>query len=341
MTIDKSLPVNELQKHGAVNDNYAEQTQALLNQQKAVWEQLANGYKSLDTVQVREFEFDNFLLKVQFNPGRITSSSAKVDKKSINERKCFLCLENLPTDQKGIYYNSDYLILCNPFPIFPEHFTIPHVRHIPQRIDDAFDVLLDLSKNIGKYYTVFYNGPKCGASAPDHLHFQAGNKGFMPIEEQFDILSSSIGRVLYEDNDTLVTAIDDSLRRFIGIESPDKDTINTVFKKFYASFADYSGINEEPMMNIISLFDTGRNIWRVLFIPRGKHRPSFYYNEGDDKILLSPASVDFGGVLITPVENDFNRLEKDHIIQMFNEVSLDREAFQYLTTIIEKELETL
>ena len=252
MTLDKSLSGNELQKHGAVNDNYAEQTRALLNQQKAVWEQLANGYKSLDTVQVREFEFENFLLKVQFNPGRITSSSAKVDKKSIKERKCFLCLENLPADQKGIYYNSDYLILCNPFPIFPQHFTIPHVRHIPQRIDDAFDVLLALSKDIGKYYTVFYNGPKCGASAPDHLHFQAGNKGFMPIEEQFDMLISSIGGVLYEDNDTRVTALDDSLRRFIGIESPNKVTINTVYKKFYTSFAEYSDINEEPMMNNIS-----------------------------------------------------------------------------------------
>ena len=339
MSVDKSLSVNELHDFGGVDGDYAELTRALLQQQKTVWKQLASGYESLETVQVREFQFDGFSVKVQFNPGRIISSSAKVDTKSIKERKCFLCIENLPPDQKGIAYGSEYLILCNPFPIFPEHYTIPNVHHVPQRIDSAFDVMLDLSKDIGKDYTVFYNGPKCGASAPDHLHFQAGNKGFMLIEDQFDGLKSSFGECILDTGELLITAIDDSLRRFIGVESKNKKLIEDVFKKFYNTYDALSGNDEEPMMNIISYFLPDKGMWRILFIPRGKHRPSHYFLEGDDKILLSPASVDFGGILITPVEKDFNRLTSEHIIEMFNEVSLSKPVFENLMVQFKKALE--
>lgn len=340
MIADKVLPDNELQRFGGIGGDYAEQTRALLQQQKSVWKQLAGGYESLETVQVREFQFDGFTIKIQFNPGRIISSSAKVDEKSIKERKCFLCMENLPADQKGVAYGSDYIILCNPFPIFPEHFTIPHVRHIPQLIDNAFGVLLDLSRDIGKYYTVFYNGPKCGASAPDHLHFQAGNKGFMLIEEQYEKLKPAFGKLIHTGNDVQVTAIDDTLRRIISVESTDKGLIEEVFKKFYTAYAEQNGNNDEPMMNIISYFVPETNMWRVLLIPRGKHRPSYYFLEGEDKILLSPASVDFGGVLITPVEKDFNRLTKEHIIQMFNEVSIDKTVvFQNIISELKQALE--
>ncbi len=328
-----------LQRFGGVDGDYSELTRALLKQQKTVWEQLATGYKSLDDIQVREFQFDGFTMKAQFNPGRIISSSANVDEKSIKERKCFLCLENLPADQKGIQYGSDYLILCNPFPIFPGHFTIPHVRHIPQRIDESFDILLELSKDLGKYYTVFYNGPKCGASAPDHLHFQAGNKGFMLIEEQFDTLKTAFGEVIHNYNELQITAIDDTLRRFISVESQDKARIEDMFEMFYTAFTAQNGNDEEPMMNIISFFIPGYDMWRVLFIPRGKHRPSYFFLEGDDKILLSPASVDFGGVLITPVEKDFNRLTKEHITQMFSEVSLAKPVFQNIISQLKKGLE--
>jgi len=338
MKPDKSLPYKELERFGGSGDNLADQALALLAQQKTVWQQLADGYNSLETVQVREFDFDNFSLKVQFNPGRIISSSAKVDKKSIKERKCFLCLNNLPPDQRGIPYNDDYLILCNPFPIFPQHFTIPHIQHIPQLIAGTFDALLKLSKDVGKHLTVFYNGPKCGASAPDHLHFQAGNKGFMVIEDQYETLKGVYGTELYSGDDIQITAIDDSLRRFIGIESSNNRLIENVFKQFYSLY-DKQSTEDEPMMNIISYYNTAKSMWRVLFIPRGNHRPSFYYIDGEEKILLSPASVDFGGVLITPVENDFNRLTKDHIIQMFGEVSLDRNQFQILTTQFMKELD--
>ena len=183
----EDILINQPEINDFVNKNdYSEAAKKLLNKQKDDWQFAANGFESLKSVQTKEFNFDGYKFKVQFNPGRIKSSSAKVDDKSIKERKCFLCLENLPSEQKGILINEEYIILVNPFPIFPEHFTIPQVRHTPQSIKNSFIDLLEISKELSKYYTVFYNGPKCGASAPDHLHFQAGSKNFMPIDLEFE-----------------------------------------------------------------------------------------------------------------------------------------------------------
>jgi hypothetical protein len=343
MISHKLLDIDALRQYGGIDGDIADLTRALLVQQKKVWKQLASGYTSLETVQVREFHFNGFTLKVQFNPGRIISSSAKVDDKSIKDRKCFLCPDNLPSDQKGILTGAspDYVILCNPYPIFPEHFTIPHIQHIPQLIDDAFGMLLDISKDLGKYYTVFYNGPRCGASAPDHLHFQAGTRDFMLIERQLDTLTSSFGRVLCKDKTKDITAVDDSLRRFIVIKSHSKGSLVSAFNTFYSTYAVHSEVDEEPMMNIIVLFDHDRKTWTVIVIPRGKHRPSVYFKEEDENILLSPAAVDFGGVLITPREKDFVKLTKDHIAEMFHEVSLDSSLFENISDMLQQKLEKL
>ena len=138
-------------------NNFSDASKQLFEVQKEQWKMLATGYKSLDTVKSKSFQFDGFKIKAQFNAGRITSTSAKVDAKSISERKCFLCNENLPEEQKGILYNNKYVILCNPFPIFPDHFTLTYKKHEQQRIVDTFSDMLDLSKDISKYYSVIYN----------------------------------------------------------------------------------------------------------------------------------------------------------------------------------------
>lgn len=153
----------------------------LLTGQLASWETARNNYAALSGVRVKELNVNGILYKVQFNPARIVSSGAKVDAKSILERKCFLCPANLPPVQKGIPFGGHYNILVNPFPIFPRHLTVPELAHTPQRIATRFTDMLELAEALTDY-TIFYNGPKCGASAPDHAHFQAGNKGFMPIE---------------------------------------------------------------------------------------------------------------------------------------------------------------
>ncbi len=309
-------------------EDLADKTKALLLQQKAVWPLCSKGYNSLDSVEVRNFEFDGFNIKVQFNPGRIVSSAAKVDDKSIKERKCFLCFNHLPEEQKGVLYKNNYLILCNPFPIFNEHFTLPNVEHLPQLIDDSFSVFLDFSRDLGKYYTVFYNGPKCGASAPDHLHFQAGNKFFMPIDSEYDSVVSTLGLTLIEGKNLRVSAMDGYLRKFISMESENKYKIIKAFDVLYSILEKISSKGEEPMMNILSFYEN--NKWRVVIFPRSRHRPSYYFAEGDENILLSPAGVDMGGTLITPLEKDFNKLNKDQIVDIFRQVTLSTEFFEYL-----------
>ncbi len=329
-----NLDIKDYEKTGA----FANAAKALLEQQKSNWKQLAAGYKSLQSVKLKTFEFDEFEIKVQFNPGRIISSSAKVDNKSIRERVCFLCYENLPKEQNGILYGDQYLILCNPFPIFPEHFTVPHIDHLPQSIKLSFDTLLNLGKDLSKYYIVFYNGSKCGASAPDHLHFQAGTKFFMPIDNEFYSTKNRYAQLLMENEHITVTGINDGLRKFLSIDGKDRKMIKTVFEKFYDIYAGLNNKNnEEPMLNIIVQYES-KTGWRILIFLREKHRPSHYYKEGNEKILLSPAAVDLGGVCITPRERDFDKITRDDIVHILQEVSLGKEYFEYIKARLQKEM---
>ena len=185
---------DELINSFAAQNDFGSAAKILLNRQLGNWEQLAERYNSLKTVQAKYFEFDGFGINVQFNPNRIISSSAVVDEEALSKRDCFLCINNLPKAQKSILFDDDYLILANPYPIFPEHFTIANINHFPQRIADGFYAQLSLSKSMSKYFSVFYNGPKCGASAPDHFHFQAGSKNFMPIDNDYPVLNKKIRR---------------------------------------------------------------------------------------------------------------------------------------------------
>ena len=320
-------------------DDLASKAQGLLLQQKGSWELLRDGYLSLETVETRIFEFDGFTIRVQFNPGRLTSSSAKVDEKSIRERTCFLCPNNFPLEQRGILYKDEYLTLCNPFPIFPEHFTISHKEHRPQQILSSFEALLSLSKEMRKHYAVFYNGPRCGASAPDHMHFQAGDKFFMPLDSEYDSVKENLGERLVDGELLRAYSVERYLRRFVSLESSDRRSLVRAFEFLYGSFQGVVKDGEEPMMNILSFYD--HDEWRIVLFPRAKHRPSFFYEEGEGRILLSPAAVDLGGVCITPLQRDFERITKENIVEMFSEVSLSAEAFGYLKRRLGKELADL
>ncbi|PKO98098.1 MAG: DUF4922 domain-containing protein [Bacteroidetes bacterium HGW-Bacteroidetes-8] len=294
---------------------------ALFDEQLACWEQAGSNYKALERVLVKSVDVDGFPFKVQFNPARITSSAAKVDAKSISERKCFLCKENRPAIQKGLDFinNLDranpYTVLINPFPIFPRHLTIPLLAHTDQLISGRFDAMLNLAKVL-EGYTLFYNGPKCGASAPDHFHFQAGNRGFLPIESELadisreDIFTSDKSRV------SLVKSIFNGL---IAIESTSTVEANTLFEKILSTLEIKEG-EREPMVNILCWYD--KQVYTTLLYIRSKHRPSHYFAEGEANILLSPASVDLGGVLITPLEKDFEKIDQNHIREIMNEICI-------------------
>ncbi len=330
------------------DSNPSAQALALLEQQKQSWELLRMGYRSLKSVRTRVFDFDGFQIKVQFNPGRMTSTAAKVDPHSIRERKCFLCPENLPAAQRGIAYDSgrmahvghgarspavadgEFLLLCNPFPIFPEHFTLPCTRHLPQRIEGSFEIFLEFTRQLGDEFSVFYNGPKCGASAPDHLHFQAGNRAFIPIDTEFDSIKKKPALRLFADEKIQVLAVENCLRHFIAFESADILPLRRAFETFYKLLGEGRAEGDEPMLNILGFYEKGT--WRILCFPRTKHRPGFYFKEGPDQLLISPAAVELGGVCTTPREIDFEKVTREHLIEMFNEVCISDEQFRILRT---------
>ncbi|MFH0736207.1 MAG: DUF4922 domain-containing protein [bacterium] len=331
----ESLLLNEteLQLNGS-SVSIANKMQLLLQQQFATWELLNKNYTDLDTVKIKTFNFEKFKINVQFNPSRITSSAAKVDSASIKARKSFLHYNNLPESQKGILYKEDYLILCNPYPIFNQHFTIPIIEQTPQTIIGKFGDFLHLTKDISEKFVVFYNGPKCGASAPDHMHFQAGNKNFMPLDYEYDTVIKHYGKVEFSAKDISVYSVDNYLRRFISIQSTDINTAEKYFYQIINKINKTEPTEIEPMLNIIGYYR--KDEWVIVIFPRQKHRPTYYFEEGENNILLSPASVDMGGVFITPLEKDFDKITKEQIIDIFDQVTINKTAFSNICSEINK-----
>lgn len=316
----------ELARFGYAS-GYASRAHALLLQQRSTWEMARRGYAGLDQVRVRALELDGLTVRLQHNPGRLRSSAARVDARSIRDRPCFLCVPNLPEGQRGVPYGDDYVILVNPFPIFPEHLTIAALAHTPQLIGEALLALLDLGRDLSPRYTAFYNGPRCGASAPDHLHFQAGTTGFMPLDAKLPQLLSARGEPLGEWDEVRVTALDSIPCRCIAMESRSREGLGRQGERLLAILRELSGEGGEPMVNIIAAHD---DAWRVLVFPRARHRPSFYAAQEGEGILLSPASVDLAGVFIAPREEDYGNIEADDIAAMLDEVCLSRELFGQL-----------
>lgn len=321
---------NEILTELVSKNEIADAAKYLFELQCNDWKLCRDNYEQLKNVRIKKFQFEGYSIKAQFNPGRIVSTSAKVDPKSIQERKCFLCENNLPAEQKGILYKDEYIILINPFPIFPIHFTLTSIKHQPQRIEDTFTHLLNFSKDLSKHFTVIYNGPRCGASAPDHLHFQAGNKFFMPIDDEADLISNEYGSVVVDKDDLLIQTVDDGLRKFILFESKDEELLEKSFGKFYKVYAELMNENDEPLMNIISFYDEEFG-WRIIVFLRAKHRSHHYFEEGENKILVSPAAIDLGGVCIFPREEDFDRVDKNLLRDIFLEVFIDKSILDELT----------
>lgn len=331
------LSIDELLKfYPSLNKNdYTDLIYATFLQQKQNWGMLSDGWKGFLLSEYKKFQFDWFEINVQFNPTRFVSSSAKVDDESIKKRKCFLCLENLPVEQKGILFESrinsgDRLIfLCNPAPIFNEHFTVSNVIHKPQEIFDNIEIMLELADLCNNEYTIFYNGPKCGASAPDHFHFQACPADELPTEKDF-LNHSEKFNVLREDQNFIIKYITSEkyFRNVLILSSNKEDEISKVFKLIYESLRKIHSSISEPMMNLFAL-KRGSDYHLIIF-PREKHRPSFYFAEGEENMLVSPGLVDMCGMLVTPLQKDFERINEIIIKQIYSEVTLSDKKFSQL-----------
>ena len=284
-------------------------------EQIAEWPQAAGNFEALKDVMVKDLDVDGMHIKVQFNPARMVSSAAKVDAASLKARKCFLCEANRPEVQRGISWGDKYTVLINPFPIFPRHLTIPDDSHTDQLIDGRIADMMRLAAELDEY-TVFYNGPRCGASAPDHMHFQAGNSDFLTIGPALEDARHDV--IATEGQSTLAMVDTLPLKVFV-IDAATPEEGEKLFSRLYAAIPVPEG-EKEPMMNLLCYATpTGT---RLVVIPRKRHRPSFYGTEGDDCMLISPASVDMGGVFITPRPQDFDRFDADIARRIFDELCL-------------------
>ncbi len=295
----------------------------LFTTQLEEWEFARTKYKELEFVQERALFFEDAIcLVLNFNPARILSATAKVDSKSLQKRPCFLCENNRPKEQKGILIAEGFLLLVNPFPIFQRHFTIVHQEHTFQKITPHLNSMLEIATKM-KEYTVFYNGAKCGASAPDHLHFQAGNSAEFPIWSIFEQVEKE---VLLECETYRVFAFENYVKAIV-IAGGDRLEVAKKVNEICAVLGALQPLEPEPMFNILMKYEEG---WKIVIFPRKKHRPSQYFAEGKDRILLSPATVELAGLLVLPRKEDFERMDTTILKDIFAQICLDTNDFEYL-----------
>jgi ribosomal protein S18 acetylase RimI-like enzyme len=291
----------------------------LLEEQKKAWPDLHEGYEVLRDVREQDLPCRGFSVRLQYNPKRMKSSTANVGEKKAGERQCFLCLDHLPEGQRGILYRSEYLILGNPMPVFSSHYTVSHVDHRLQAVEEHVGTYLQLMADLGSGWTVLYNGPKCGASAPDHLHFQAAPSGQMPIEKE--IREERRLTLIKRVNGILLYRLRDLGREVILLEGDDPIAIESALKDLLNALKKILSTDEEPMMNIIGFYEERK--WRLVIFLRRKHRPDAFFKDGDARLVVSPGVIDMGGLLITPVEKDFERLNATAVEGIYREVSLE------------------
>lgn len=296
------------------------------NRQLEVWTDARHRFRDLKHVETRQFSDQ---LKLQWNPARIVSTGAKIDKKTLGERPCFLCDKNRPKEQMSKQIDEKFHLLVNPFPILPVHFTIPARKHQPQLIYKNYGEMhrfISLHSDL----MVFYNGPKCGASAPDHLHFQAGTNGILPLQTNWQRLSRNLTDIISLNDEEKISVVRDFIVPAFVIISKSAESDEALFRRLYKAMPQ-RGDETEPMMNIIS-WRKGEEFISVV-IPREKHRPEAYFAEGDAQFVVSPGALDMSGLIITPREEDFRKLTEEKALSLLQECGVSEEK---MNTIIAK-----
>jgi hypothetical protein len=314
----------------------------LLDGQKRTWIDCQRGYESLTRAEERTVRCEGFSVIIQHNPGRTASTEARVGERDIACRPCFLCPDRLPAEQKAVLYERDYAVLCNPMPVFPSHFTVACLSHVPQTIGDNAAVFFRLIEDFGEGWTVLYNGAKCGASAPDHLHFQVVPAGLLPIEKEItekDRLipvkradGTSIYRARALGREALLLVAGRAEDLLVPFASCLSALGNGQWPDGAAEQPQIGLAAIEPMMNLIG-FVRDERVFLVIF-PRHVHRPAAFFLSGDGRIAVSPAVAEMGGVIVTPVARDFVRLNADIVEGIYREVSLGADSMDQVIDAI-------
>jgi len=290
--------------------------EALFKRQARAWPQLAAGIEGLARAKTRPLRIDWFEVFVRHIPHRVGSTTASVDRESVAKRPCFLCAGNFPREEEGVRFDEDFAIYCNPFPIVDYHFTIVHREHGAQQIATRFGNMLDLAAALPGYF-IIYNGPECGASAPDHMHFQAGSRRLFPIEKQTAGLTS--------------ITVPKYRRNVLLLRGRERSVLIHRMDRAIDLLAEIAG-KREPMVNIAAFHESGD--WVAYLFPRKKHRPEVFYT---GELTVSPASIDLCGVFVVPLVQDFERITGDAIAAIFQEVTLPDDQFQEVAEKLESE----
>jgi hypothetical protein len=287
----------------------------LFERQLRAWPQLAQGVEGLAQATTRPVRIDWFDIFIRHIPHRMASTTAVVDRESVAKRPCFLCAANLPLEEEGLPFDENFTIYCNPFPIVDRHLTIAHREHGSQRIANQFGNMLDLAAALVGYFVV-YNGPECGASAPDHMHFQAGSRVLFPIEHD-------IARI------TGVT-VPNYARNVFLLRGRDRSALINRMDRAIDLLANTTGKRPEPLVNIAAFHERGE--WVAYLFPRGKHRPEVFYT---GELMVSPASIDLSGIFVMPRAQDFEKITGEAIAAIFREVTLPDDQFQEVARELE------
>ncbi len=303
------------------NRGLSSRLKALYEQQRQNWPQLRRGHDAMKKAQVREIRFGDCWVLCQYTPHRIASVSARVDPVSITNRSCFLCPENLYAEEKGLPFGEHYFILCNVSPIFDFHFVITHREHVPQQIEGHFDAALELTRHMSPEFVLIYNGPRCGASAPDHFHFQAFPGQNLPLLRQVWV---DHFRIVKSDR-ILIAAPPGFSRRFLVLESDRSDVLASWFHRILEALAEVEGLAEEPMINLVMGY--GESRWRMVLFPRASHRPQCYYAHRNSRLLISPGAIDMAGVFVIPRKKDYHRVSAEILNHIYQEVTPSEDRF--------------
>ena len=296
------------------------------DRQLRLWPETRDRYRELTHVETRDLNVGSSTFEVQFNPARIRSTGATISKEAVAARPCFLCKANRPQVQMTKIQNADYELLINPYPILPMHFTIPMRRHQPQQIRGMYGEMIQLLKNYPDLM-VFYNGPMCGASAPDHAHLQAGTSGILPLQREWQRLSRNLTEVARRGEDATLSVIEDYPCAALAIRSRSRRGSERMFATLYHALPKVPD-QTEPMLNVVA--------WRAddeyvsVVFPRRKHRPDCYYKDNDEKLLVSPGALDMSGLIITPRREDFERITPEQALAILSECALSVEDMEAL-----------
>lgn len=285
---------------------------ALLQLELESWATAHNNFENLKNVEVKSLDFDGFSVEIHFNQSRMLSAAAKLDANSIIERKCFLCSKNRPAEQHST--DCEYFeLLVNPYPIFPQHFTIASKQHEPQNIESYFPDFLNFTKQLSDF-VVFFNAAGCGASAPDHLHFQAGTKNFLPLIKDYKNLKQKNAKLFFSTNDYEIFLLENYLRKVFCIETANAESARQAF-----DFMINTNMIDTNKMNLVATFENDK--FFIFIFPRHTFRPRQFFAENEqERLLISPGSVEMSGILITPIKAHFDKITKTDVISIYEQV---------------------